>query len=503
MARVSTTTARFNPFTMEELYAPVLRATEKHLEQQEKYDELANQAEVWKYRIDPESTQALEVYNTFMNNMNAMVDDLNANGILNPSVRDNFSALRRSNPIPMFEEAWKRQQADNLMRAEKGDNTVWAKNNRFDDYLTNKVDNTSVNLNDVLKQSAGMGANLAKTITSAPEYSSILGGQYWQSVQKNGIPQNVFDAVRTGDLTNLNDDEAKLAVILGQTIDDIKGQIGYSNYDNNPLGQQRIDDAIWNGMRAGIETTDYGKEANRAYLDPARSYSLSREKIEDRRKDDEWNRYHNPDGSINYDAYYADKEEEQNAIDRVWQERGLPEEEKPNVLSGTFGTKTSNKTKTTTSNKSTGTAPKSEIAIKPTGYYTKSANSRGFWGKGEEGYDEYDKLGGKFKPQLYDTEEDFTIDIPETVFDALKNKEVAGISVQREGRGVYKAKINNSVMKKRVEEETEQPSYREALKYYDIRALLDKNGEIILHLDPSKTVKERTTVTTGVGGLVP
>lgn len=500
MARVSTTTAKFNPFTMEELYAPVLRATEKHLEQQEKYDELANQAEVWKYRIDPESTQALEAYNTFMNNMNAMVDDLNANGILSPSARDNFSALRRSNPIPMFEEAWKRQQADNLMRAEKGDNTVWAKNNRFDDYLTNKVDNTSVNLNDVLKQSAGMGANLAKTITSAPEYSSILGGQYWQSIQRNGIPQNVFDAVRNGDLSNLNDSEIELAAILGQTIDDIKGQIGYDNYANNPLGQRRIDDAIWNGMRAGIETTEYSDKVNKDHLDPASGYALRRKKIDDARAD----RYYNSDGSINYEKYYEDKQAEQNEIDRIWKERGLPEEEKPNVISGTFGTKTTSKSTSSSKSGGSGTPKPKEVTLKPEGYYIKTENNNGYWGKGAEEYDDYEKLGGRYKPLLTNTESNFDIEIPETVYGNLKRKTLNGITVKKtkdiNGKTIYVATVSNSTMKTAVEDNLEE-SYTDALKYYDLTASVNDKGDIVIGVKGSKTTKERDNESKGIEGI--
>lgn len=278
MARVSTTTARFNPFTMEELYAPVLRATEKHLEQQEKYDELANQAEVWKYRIDPESTQALEAYNTFMNNMNAMVDDLNANGILSPSARDNFSALRRSNPIPMFEEAWKAREADRLMRESKGEDAAWETPlGNFDAYLTNKVNNNYISKSSVKKAGADAGIAIAKSIVSNPEYRKILGNQYFEKIEKEGIPRNILLAAQSNDLNYLNTDsngnvdprEMELYKTVRGAYENDANSFGYNNWGNaNTVGQ--LDSSYWSGMLKGLESTKFSEVTNRGYIDPIR-----------------------------------------------------------------------------------------------------------------------------------------------------------------------------------------------------------------------------------------
>lgn len=331
MARVSTTTARFNPFTMEELYAPVLRATEKHLEQQEKYDELANQAEVWKYRIDPESTQALEAYNTFMNNMNAMVDDLNANGILNPSVRDNFSALRRTNPIPMFEETWKAREADRLMRESKGEDAVWeAPLGNFDAYLMNKFNNNYISKNTVKKAGADTGVAIAKSIVSNPEYRRILGNQYFEKIEKEGIPRNILLAAQHDDLDYLNTDsngnidprEMELYQTVRDAYENDAKSFGYNNWDNpNAVGQ--LDSSYWSGMLRGLESTKFSEIANRGYIDPIRGEEHSW-KREDRAREQQ----------------YRDR------LDRLSKGQGTPEDKwwaRSNGIDPETGTKVSTK----------------------------------------------------------------------------------------------------------------------------------------------------------------
>lgn len=263
MARTSITTARYNPFTMEELYSPVLRATEQHLQQQEKYDELANQASVWKYRIGNDSPVALKAYNDFMDRLNAATDDLYNNGINNPSSRDNARALIRENPIPAFAEAYTAHQKALDLRTKDPNNVFAQTMPTFDDALSGTINNIYVNTDDVTKDAAFVGSNIAKTITDNPEYKSILGGQYWQEIQRNGIPTNVYEAAQTGDTSNLNAQDMQLYDIVTREVDNIKNQIGYGNFANNPQALSRIDGAIWNGMSAGLQTKKYSEVANR------------------------------------------------------------------------------------------------------------------------------------------------------------------------------------------------------------------------------------------------
>lgn len=272
MARTSITTARYNPFTMEELYSPVLRATEQHLKQQEKYDELANQASVWKYRIDSNSPEALQAYNDYMVNLDTAVNDLYENGINSPSARDNARNLIRNNPLHAFDEAYKRQVADNELRMKLGPDAIYVQENpTFDDYLKGTVNNTYQSADDVLKTSALVGTNLAKSITENPKYSSILGGQYWQEVQKNGIPPQVYYAVQSGDKSNLSGQDLALYDALDNAVNNVKDQIGYNNFASNPNALNKLDAAIWNGMSAGLQTKKYNNEANRGYIDPIRA----------------------------------------------------------------------------------------------------------------------------------------------------------------------------------------------------------------------------------------
>lgn len=498
MARASITTARYNPFTMEELYSPILRATEQHLQQQEKYDELANQASVWKYRIDSNSPEALQAYNDYMANLDTAVNDLYENGINSPSAKDNARNLIRNNPLHAFDEAYKRQVADNELRMKLGPDAIYVQENpTFDDYLKGTVNNTYQSADDVLKTSALVGTNLAKSITENPKYSSILSGQYWQGVQKNGIPPQVYYAVQSGDKSNLSGQDLALYDALDNAVNNVKDQIGYNNFASNPNALNKLDAAIWNGMSAGLQTTKYDNESNKNFVNWVVSAEENRAATKFNQEQKEYNRYHNPDGSINYGAYYADKAAEQAEIDKYWEENGLPEDEKPNVFTNTYGTKT--KSNTSKKSNSENSTPKPRVSLVNPGLYSTSKNEKGeysqssYTGTAESDYtDKFKKVLDKYTPQvnLNALNNGLDITLSDDASRAIRKGKNPSITYIDRGKG----RISSWELREQIEAITGMPP-TEADKYYQITAYVNPEGELKFNIQHKKDVSVRNNET--------
>lgn len=272
MARTSITTARYNPFTMEELYSPVLRATEQHLQQQEKYDELANQMNVWKYRL-PQDSEARKLYDNYEKMFNAAVDDLNANGINNPSARDNARALIRENPLPALQEAYNRQQKDEQINRGLGPNVRFLKRNTLDDYLKGTEDNTYVNLDDIKKNAATDITNVAKGIVGNPTFKLAKGsgGQFWDVTTTQGITNKMWDLAESRKQNpnwSTGDKDLDLQLDkLNNTVSNVYDSSGYNNFvaAGNESGAADIDSAIKSGLLAGTAVTSHSLQGNKSH----------------------------------------------------------------------------------------------------------------------------------------------------------------------------------------------------------------------------------------------
>lgn len=261
MARTSITTARYNPFTMEELYSPVLRATEQHLQQQEKYDELANQMNVWKYRL-PQDSEARALYDNYEKMFNAAVDDLNANGINNPSARDNARALIRENPIPAFIETQKQlDQINDTANKLNPTTTRWIHRPTFDDVLHGNTTMDYVDINDIEKKASDTIASVARTITQEPAFKKATGagGQYFNVASTTGITDAMWEMAKRkkqGESSGNDELDAQLDR-LNNAVTDIRT---YSRIDEFPLDTKERNDiqgAIDRGLLNGSAITSY------------------------------------------------------------------------------------------------------------------------------------------------------------------------------------------------------------------------------------------------------
>lgn len=259
MARTSVTAAKFNPFTMEELYAPMLRATEQHLKQQEKYDEMANQAAMWKYRL-PQEGPVRDLYNSYMEKFDIAVNDLNEHGIGNPSARDNVRALIRENPIPAFIETQNQLDKWNDTKQKLGPNTLFVKDPTFEDFFYGKANTDYVDLDKVNAKAQNDIALVARTLTQEPAFKKATGagGQYFNVASTTGITDAMWQMAR--DKKNGASFGADLDAQLDRlnnTVDNIYTYAKYDQFAGQNDKREAIDAAIQNGLQAGSAVTSY------------------------------------------------------------------------------------------------------------------------------------------------------------------------------------------------------------------------------------------------------
>jgi len=139
----------------------------------------------------------------------------------------------------------------------------------IDDLLNNpNATYNTISGSELTKRASTMAQNLAKTIQDNPQYSSILGGQYFQQMQQLGYsPQQVMQTI-------MNDPNAPKE--LKQVADTIWQESGLDTWDQ--ATQSRARDYINAGLYDAIGTQRYDTQANRGYMSPAESARLEMEK---------------------------------------------------------------------------------------------------------------------------------------------------------------------------------------------------------------------------------
>lgn len=291
----------FQPFSYQELIAPIAAATQAHLETQQQYDTLGANASAIGAMLDPEDEEAQKVYKTYMDDLNNQVAALSSKG-LDPNTRTGLSKLktRYSGEIGALQSGLQARQAaiekyDKMMVDSKG--TYIGKDPRqykTSDFMYGRTPDTFGVNGDLLYT---MGA---KDAAAASARNIILGkwklnpdlfGQYFERMVTEGWSQAAIQdaltqmateskAAQQGkELTNQDAAEIQQDVnsVLGymrNAMQRIGGQIGIDRLGDS-VNISRANQAILNGILAGISyKEDYKTLENKGYLDPLESARL-------------------------------------------------------------------------------------------------------------------------------------------------------------------------------------------------------------------------------------
>lgn len=259
-------TARFRPFSFQEMLAPVSIYTKAYNEVEDGIAELAAKANIWEGLANEQTDKKTYAkYKSFADELNKQAELLAKEG-LNPSSRQNMLKMKQrySSDIVPIENAYKRRQEliDEQRKLRAQDNTMMFNREASTMSLDELIDNPSASYSsysgaNLVKQVGTAASALAKEMRNNPrKWDNILGGQYYQTMTQKGYrPEEII-------LAASQDPNApkELKDIVNKAV----YSSGIANWGDDKLLQRAYDYAnqgLWNA----VGETQYQTLSNKAY----------------------------------------------------------------------------------------------------------------------------------------------------------------------------------------------------------------------------------------------
>lgn len=289
MKIVLTNSAKFNPYTFDEMLKPLAMASDAYNAVQSGIEELGAKADLMKmYANEVPDSKTANMYNSYAKDLENQASMLAKHG-LTPASRQGLLNMKRrySSEVVPIETAVARREA---LTKEQREALLRDPSLMFDvdysktqlDYLLDNPNATynPISGNELTKRAAQMAGNLAKVVQGNPKYQSILNGQYFQQMTQMGYtPTQIMQTV-------LNDDNAP--VELRQIAETVFNDAGLSKYSQDI--QDRARGFINSGLYEGIGTAKYDAMSNRGYISPAERERLDmeRDRLEMAKEQQQW-----------------------------------------------------------------------------------------------------------------------------------------------------------------------------------------------------------------------
>lgn len=289
MKIVLTNSAKFNPYTFDEMLKPLAMASDAYNAVQSGIEELGAKADLMKmYANEVPDSKTANMYNSYAKDLEKQASMLAKHG-LTPASRQGLLNMKRrySSEVVPIETAVARREA---LTKEQREALLRDPSLMFDvdysktqlDYLLDNPNATynPISGNELTKRAAQMASNLAKVVQGNPKYQSILNGQYFQQMTQMGYtPAQIMQTV-------LNDDNAP--VELRQIAETVFNDAGLSKYSQDI--QDRARGFINSGLYEGIGTAKYDAMSNRGYISPAERERLDmeRDRLEMAKEQQQW-----------------------------------------------------------------------------------------------------------------------------------------------------------------------------------------------------------------------
>ena len=289
MKIVLTNSAKFNPYTFDEMLKPLAMAADAYNAVQSGIEELGAKADLMKmYANEVPDSKTANMYNSYAKDLEKQASMLAKHG-LTPASRQGLLNMKRrySSEVVPIETAVARREA---LIKEQRDALLRDKSLMFDvdysktqlDYLLDNPNATynPISGNELTERAAQMASNLAKVVQGNPKYQSILGGQYFQQMTQMGYtPAQIMQTI-------LNDDNAPAE--LRQIAETVFNDAGLSKYSQDI--QDRARGFINSGLYEGIGTAKYDAMNNRGYISPAERERLDmeRDRLEMAKEQQQW-----------------------------------------------------------------------------------------------------------------------------------------------------------------------------------------------------------------------
>lgn len=227
---------KFNPFSYQEMLAPVMAATQAHQALESEYGDLATKASVWE-RMANEQTdpEAYRMYKTYSEDLENMAEQLARTG-LDPTSRRNMMGMkaRYSSEILPIETAYKRREelAAEQRKAMVQNHTLryqrMASQMSLDDFIRNpSLDYGKSYSGALLTQQVNQAAaNLQRALTDKGQLQKIgLPYQYERMLQYGATPSQVLAA-----MAEQAQNEPETATFLRSIVDNVMRSSGVEDW---------------------------------------------------------------------------------------------------------------------------------------------------------------------------------------------------------------------------------------------------------------------------------
>lgn len=254
--------ATFQPFTYQELAAPIMQATEKHEQLLDKYDELTLTSQQYGRYVGGEGSKSKMMYDTYMNDLTNARDLLNQYG-LSRSGRSMLSKVRGSyadNMMPLQDAyAMRKQEALEQQKALMADPTT-----RFSrDASTTDLDYYLDNPNGGYKPVSGKLVQTQVAAAMAAFSKRIMDPTSQEAKELANVAPEFYKAVQYGIPPEMAANWQNYPVLVG-VMRNVLGANGISmDANGNFVGNQLFDATVANeigsmaalGMYAGVGQT--------------------------------------------------------------------------------------------------------------------------------------------------------------------------------------------------------------------------------------------------------
>lgn len=241
----------FQPFSMQEMLAPLALYKEEYEKREEAYTDLTDKADKFKYLSEtlPEGSQARKIYEGYANELNKQANDLAQNGLNMGNRRALINLKRRYQgeigKLVSADEALQEERKLRRTMNAKDSSMLYALDNlSIDSFLDGNTPNLyNISGTELYTRGAAAGKAASSRVYNAGDEGSTLNGYYRKWVERNGYSKESIDAFR-----------ANAAAIpeLQQAADDILLERGvYDNLEENPQALQRARQSVLNGIIDG------------------------------------------------------------------------------------------------------------------------------------------------------------------------------------------------------------------------------------------------------------
>jgi hypothetical protein len=271
MARTLTTI--FNPFTYEEINAPLLQATQAHQALEEQYSVLADKAaEMEQLRYNAQDADVYREYQNYMNNLQKSVNDLAANG-LNVGSRNAFIGLKNQyqKTINPMEKALAERTRQALLQQEmslKDPTYLWGRQANeigLREYMNNPNYN-ALNQNytgSLLKADVAEQMNaLAKDMATLRRNGNIDNFTY-KLLLKKGFSADDIQKFATTYGTDAYENSNKNNAIMANVVESAINSSGINTWDNWEDIKDRAYSYAMKGLVAGVGESSWSTMENK------------------------------------------------------------------------------------------------------------------------------------------------------------------------------------------------------------------------------------------------